>query len=406
MTQFEPDRAVTKVTRGRVAKPLVELIVKQLPVTLRYPDGHTIGAGGPDAPVLELIRPDVFFRRLESHPKIGLGEAYMAGDWRVSASTDLADALKPFAQRISTILPRPLLALRALVDRAIPEKQRNDIRGSRANIEAHYDLSNDLFATFLDPSMTYSSALFSADSDFDSQDLLAAQHRKIDAALDAAGVTAGCRLLEIGTGWGELALRAAQRGAEVTSITLSARQLEYAVAKIEAAGLADRVKIELRDYREVEGTFDAVVSIEMIEAVGEEYWPTYFSAIDRALAPHGTAVIQAILMDHDRLLATRNSYGWIQKYIFPGGLIPSLQAIGDVLAEHSTMRAVDVNLFGQHYAHTLKRWRATFMDAREEVKALGFDETFQRMWEFYLAYCEAGFAVGYLDVGQVKITKD
>lgn len=404
-SRLEVPSARTRYTGGAIARTLVHRIVAGMPVRLRYPDGTDVGGGSCNAPVIDVVRPDVMFRRLEHHPKIGLGEGYMAGDWAAASGTDLADALAPFASRLADLLPKPLLALRGIVDRALPNHERNTLPGSRANIEAHYDLSNDLFAAFLDPTMTYSSALFEADRPFEEQDLAEAQHRKIDAILDAAGVREGTRVLEIGTGWGELALRAARRGAVVTSITLSAEQRALALDKLDAAGVLDRVEVRLQDYREVDGHFDAVVSVEMIEAVGEEFWPTYFATIDRVLAPGGRAAIQAILMSHDRFLATRNSYGWIQKYIFPGGLIPSLTAIEDSTTRHTGLRVSGVHSFGEHYAHTLRRWRATFTQQWPQINAQGFDGTFRRMWEFYLAYCEAGFRSGYLDVAQITLER-
>jgi cyclopropane-fatty-acyl-phospholipid synthase len=192
----------------------------------------------------------------------------------------------------------------------------------------------------------------------------------------------GTRLLEIGTGWGSLAVRAAKRGANVTSITLSAEQRDLALERVRAAGVADRVDIALTDYREVHGSYDAIVSIEMIEAVGEAYWATYLSAVDRLLAPGGTASIQTITMAHDRLLATRHSYGWIQKYIFPGGLIPSLPAIEQTLRSHTTLRVEGRRELGPHYARTLALWREQFRQQWPQVRGQGFDETFRRMWEF------------------------
>ena len=396
----------TLLTRGAVARSLVRLLVGSLPVRLRLPDGTTWGAGGADAPVLQVNRPADLFRRLETHPKIGLGEAYMAGDWQAADGTDLGDLLTPFAARVERLLPRPILALRGIVERAIPHHHRNTPEGSRANIAAHYDLSNDLFAGFLDETMTYSSALFDeAAGPWSEQDLATAQRRKIDAALDAAGVTAGTWLLEIGTGWGELAVRAASRGAFVTTITLSREQQALAQERVTALGLSDRVDVQLKDYREVTGQFDAVVSIEMIEAVGEEFWPAYLQAIDRLLTPDGTAVVQAILMDHHRYLATRNSYGWIQKHIFPGGLLPSLEALEEVATLHTGLRVRRIHPFGAHYAHTLRRWRRTFDANWPQIASHGFDEVFRRQWEFYLAYCEAGFATGYLDVAQLTFRR-
>jgi cyclopropane-fatty-acyl-phospholipid synthase len=236
-------------------------------------------------------------------------------------------------------------------------------------------------------------------------DLEGAQLRKIDAMLDLAGVRTGTRLLEIGSGWGALAIRAGQRGARVTSITLSREQSELARERVEAAGLADLVEIRVQDYREVSGSFDAIVSVEMVEAVGEAYWPDYFRTLDRLLAPGGLVGIQAITMSHERLLATRRSFGWIQKYIFPGGLIPSLRAIDDNLAAHTSLCVVHGRELREHYARTLRLWRERFIDATPRLRAQGFDETFSRMWEFYLAYSEAGFRSGYLGVSQLQLMR-
>jgi len=404
--RLEMPRFRARLTRGAVARAIVHRAVGGMPVRVTYPDGTVVGGGGDGAPTLQVLRPGSLFERLESHPKIGLGEAYMAGDWRAAPGTDLADLLVPFAARVARLVPKPLLAFRGVVDDRMPRHQRNTPTGSRANIEAHYDLSNDLFAAFLDETMTYSSALFDRGRPVEEQDLATAQRRKIDAILDAARVGAGTRVLEIGTGWGALALRAAQRGATVTSITLSTEQAALARQRIAEAGLADRVEVRIQDYRETTGTFDAIVSVEMIEAVGEEFWPTYFATLDRLVADDGTVAIQAILMEHSRFLATRNTYGWIQKYIFPGGIIPSLKAIDDVTMRHTRLRVADVHAFGTDYAETLRRWRERFLDSWPTVARHGFDETFRRMWEFYLAYCEAGFATRYLDVAQITFTKD
>jgi cyclopropane-fatty-acyl-phospholipid synthase len=393
------------LTRGAIAKRVVHATVAGMPVRLRYPDGTEVGGGDADSPVLEVVRPGALYRRLEAHPKIGLGEAYMAGDWRVAPGTDLAVALMPFAARMGRLVPKPLLSMRGVVDRAIPRHQRNTLEGSRSNISAHYDLSNDLFATFLDPSMSYSSALFDPSRPLAEQDLHEAQLRKVDGILDAAGVRNGSRVLEIGTGWGELAIRAALRGATVTSVTLSAEQRDLALKRIADAGVGHLVEVRLQDYREVTGQFDAVVSVEMIEAVGEEYWQTYFRQIDSLLAPGGAVAIQAILMEHHRLIATKGSFGWIQKYIFPGGLIPSLQAIREVTRDTTDLRVERVHAFGGDYAETLRRWRQTFLQEWPAIHAQGFDETFRRMWEFYLAYCEAGFATHYLDVAQIRLAR-
>ncbi|PRH81016.1 hypothetical protein C6N75_01075, partial [Streptomyces solincola] len=265
----------------------------------------------------------------------------------------------------------------------------------------HYDLSNELFEEFLDPTMTYSSAVFGS-LPARPEELPAAQTRKIDRLLDLAGVGEGTRLLEIGTGWGELALRAAARGAHVTTITLSTEQRDLALRRIADAGHADRVDVRLCDYREVEGAYDAVVSVEMIEAVGAEFWPAYFATLRDRLAPGGTVALQAITMPHERMLNTSRTHTWISKYVFPGGLIPSREAVVREAARAGLKVTADHG-YGEHYAETLRLWRERFAERAAEVRQLGFDTVFQRMWELYLAYSEAGFRARYLDVRQIRL---
>ena len=326
---------------------------------------------------------------------------------RHTALTWMADLLTPFAAKLTNLVPEPLQRLRAIVDKRIPTSHENSLDGSRENIGTHYDLSNALFEAFLDPTMSYSAAWFDeSGSAAAATRLEEAQLRKIDGVLDYAGVRPGTRLLEIGTGWGALAIRAAQRGAHVTTVTISAEQLAFATDKVEEAGLSDQVELRLQDYREVDGQFDAIVSVEMVEAVGEVYWPTYFATIDRLLAPGGKVSIQAITMAHERVLATRRSFSWIQKYIFPGGIIPSLQSIDETLAAHTTLRVTERRELGVHYARTLHLWRERFNEQWPRIHQLGFDETFRRMWEFYLAYCEAGFRSRYLGVSQLQMTRE
>jgi cyclopropane-fatty-acyl-phospholipid synthase len=391
-----------------VARLLFEHAVKRVPVRVRYPDGQVRGAGSATSPEFELVRPAAFFARLGRDSKVGFGEAYMAGDWRPGPGTDLADLLTPFAERLTTLVPPFMQRLRVLVDRRVPplRLQENTLSGSRSNIAAHYDLSNDLFAAFLDPTMSYSSAWFDDSEPIETATRLQeAQLRKIDGVLDLGGVAAGSRVLEIGCGWGSLAIRAAQRGAQVTAITLSAEQARLARERVTAAGLSHLVDVRIQDYREVTGVYDAIVSVEMVEAVGEAYWPTYFTALDRLLAPGGTVAIQAITMAHERFLATRHSFGWIHKYIFPGGLIPSLKAIDDVNAAHTALRVARQRELRPHYARTLRLWRERFLDEWPQIHGQGFDEHFRRMWEFYLAYCEAGFRSGYLGVSQLQLCR-
>jgi cyclopropane-fatty-acyl-phospholipid synthase len=269
------------------------------------------------------------------------------------------------------------------------------------NISQHYDLSNELFGLFLDQTMTYSSALYENSE----EPLAVAQGRKIERLLDDVGVAAGSRLLEIGTGWGELALRAAKRGAQVTTITLSEEQAALARCRISAAGLENRVDMQVQDYRTVEGTFDAIVSVEMIEAVGRRWWPTYFEVLDRRLAVGGRIGLQTILMDHNHMLDASRSWTWTRKYVFPGGVIPSETAIEKNLARYSTLAIVNRCRFGASYARTLQQWRLRFSEHQDQVEALGFGPVFRRMWDYYLAQSEAAFRVGYLNVGQFILAR-
>jgi cyclopropane-fatty-acyl-phospholipid synthase len=387
--------------RASVAKRLTKRAVSSLPIRVTTADGERFGAGTATDPNLHLVRPDSFYERLGSSGLIGFGEAFMAGDW---VSDDLAGVLTVMASRMADLIPPKLQRLRSAAVHIRPSSQDNTVEGARENIHRHYDLSNELFELFLDPSLTYSSALFESDPDHADESLTDAQHRKIDRLLDIAGVTEGTSLLEIGTGWGELAIRAAGRGARVTSVTISTEQAELATKRVFEAGLSDLVDIQLQDYREVSGQFDAIVSVEMIEAVGANHWDEYFETIARLLRPGGRVGLQAITMPHDRMIATLHTYTWIVKYIFPGGAIPSVRAVREHV-DAAGLRMSSELAFGLHYAETLRRWRETFEADASGVSALGFDQVFRRMWSLYLAYSEAGFASRYLDVIQFGFTK-
>jgi cyclopropane-fatty-acyl-phospholipid synthase len=399
---------------ARIARQLFRAAVKRLPVTVREGSDSTTswGTGGPE---MRIQRPTEFFARLGRDGLIGFGESYLTGAWDAE---DLGGFLTVLAAELPTLVPAPLQKLRAAYVRRPPRAHRNTQDHAQENISHHYDLSNELFKQFLDETLSYSAALYDTSlvdhgdhlqaappEGHDSESLSEAQGRKIERLLDRTRVSEGSRVLEIGTGWGELAIRAARRGATVHSVTLSKEQLDLAVERIEEAGLADRVTVELSDYRDVQGSYDAVVSVEMIEAVGHEYWPTYFSTIDRLLAPGGRVGIQAITMPHDRMLATRRTFTWINKYIFPGGFLPSVTAIDEVTRAHTRLRISERLSFGQHYAETLERWDQAFLAARTQVLDLGFDETFVRMWHFYLEYSRAGFASGYIDVNQLVLER-
>ena len=386
---------------ARIAELLFRRAVAPLPVRVVLPDGTVLGSGGADAPVMQLVRPSNVFARLGADVKIGFGEAYMTGDWTTGPGTDLADLLAPFASRMSDLVHPLLQRLRHRVERTQPAHEENSRTNSRTNISRHYDLSNELFEQFLDETMTYSSAWFEP-----GDDLVTAQNRKMDGVLDLARVRADMHVLEIGSGWGGLAIRAArERGARVTTLTLSTEQQALARQRADDAGVGHLVDVRLQDYRDATGQYDAIVSVEMVEAVGEAYWPTYFGALDDLLAPGGRAGLQAITMAHDRMLATRRSYSWIHKYVFPGGIIPSLRSVSDNLAAHTRLSIVERRDLGPHYARTLAIWREQFLGNWDRLEG-SFDDTFRRMWEFYLAYCEAGFRVGYLGVSQLGLARD
>ncbi|WP_042377307.1 SAM-dependent methyltransferase [Streptacidiphilus melanogenes] len=392
---------VVSPLRTAVARAVVTRALKRLPLRVLMGD-QVIGRGGP---LLRVHDPEAFVARLAADGLIGFGESYQAGEWD---APDLPGALTVMAEQLTTLVPPALQRLRRLWERRQPDGANGEA-ASRENIRAHYDLSNELFRLFLDDSLTYSSAVFPR-LPARWEQLEQAQHAKIDRLLDMAGVGPGSRVLEIGTGWGELCVRAARRGATVLSLTLSTEQLELARDRVRAAGFADAVEIRLQDYRRLDpvrdGRFDAVVSVEMVEAVGVEFWPAYFRTLDAMLAPGGRVALQAITMPHDRLLATRRTYTWIHKYIFPGGMLPSNEAVDEVTRTRTSLRVSRSDGFGAHYAETLRLWRERFAAHAAQVAELGFDEAFRRMWTLYLAYSEAGFRAGYLDVRQILLTRE
>lgn len=332
--------------RSTVAGLLLTRAARRLPLRMQLPDGTEYGRGDAPAPLMRLRRPDAVARRLGATGTIGFGEAYLAGDWDTD---DLVGVLTAFASAVGSLVPLPLQTLRHKILARMPSTERNTVAGSATNIGRHYDLSNEMFATFLDESMTYSAALFDGPPNTPQRDgdLAAAQQRKIDRLLDLAQVGPGTRMLEIGTGWGELAIAAATRGARVHSVTISAEQAALARERIANAGLSDRVEVALRDYRQVEGTYDAIISVEMIEAVGLDHVHEYFAALDRHLAPGGRIALQAITMPDDRMRVTQDTYTWIRKYVFPGGQILSVPAIKTALAEHTNLQVIEHTAFGR-----------------------------------------------------------
>ena len=360
--------------RARIARGLFARAAARLHgIEVVLPDGDLLRPQ-PGAPRMQILS-EAFFHRLGATGKIGFGESYMAGEWRAD---DLPGVLTAFAHELTSLVPRPLQLLRRVVDPLQPRSQRNTPEGARANIARHYDLSNELFGLFLDETMTYSCAIF------EPGDTLAdAQRRKYQAICDRIQLRESDHLLEIGTGWGGMAMHAvATTGCRVTTITLSEQQQQLARRRLREAGMEDHVKVLVRDYRQLDGRFDKLASIEMLEAVGERYWAEYFAACDRMLAPGGRMALQTITMPHGRYRASRRSYTWIHKYIFPGGLIPSERAIDAALAGGSALRATASAQIGDHYAPTLRAWRERFLERFDEIRALGFDDTFRRTWEF------------------------
>lgn len=383
---------------ARVAASLLRQTCRRLGIAV-VDDGVT---PMPGVPTIVVHDADELFLRLGTDGLIGLGEAWLAGAWD---SPDLAAVVERMAGGVDTLVPGWMQRLRRLHVAREPRRHRNTVAQSQSNIAHHYDLSNDLFRLFLDETLSYSSALFT-DLPPGEESLADAQRRKIDRLLDRTGVGPGTRVLEIGTGWGELAIRAASRGATVRTVTLSTEQRDLALERIAEAGLADRVQVDLLDYRLVEGAYDVVLSVEMIEAVGDEYWSTYFRKVDRLLVPGGRFGLQAILMPHRRMLATRHDFTFIKKYIFPGGILPSVEAIDAITSRETALRVTDRLAFGRHYAETLRQWDQRFAASRDRVLALGFDETFVRMWHFYLRWSQGGFAGDYIDVQQITFTKE
>ena len=279
-------------------------------------------------------------------------------------------------------------------------RRSNSVKGSRRNIAYHYDLGNDFYSLWLDKTMTYSSALEVKDG----EDLAISQIRKFDKALAMSMAKSGQHILEIGCGWGAFAERAAEAGCHVDGLTLSQEQLAYSKERAERKGFANRAKFHLRDYRHETGTYDAIVSIEMIEAVGEENWPIYFASLRDRLKPGGHVALQAITIHEDDYDRYSRSADFIQTYIFPGGMLPTKELMRHH-AEQAGLELVEQTTFGADYAKTLARWREDFLAAWPQILDLGYDERFRRMWLYYLAYCEAGFANGSIDVGLYSFKK-
>ena len=365
------------------------------------PDGRIFGVAGRSAgPVADItIRNPRMARRALLGGSVGFGESYMDGDWETS---DLAALLYLTAYNEEQLgdvhTAGPVLTL---VRRLWHRFNDNTRRGSRRNIAHHYDLGNAFYERWLDGSMTYSSAVFEAGI----HDLKSAQEMKYRKLAEKLALGPDQRVLEIGCGWGGFAeLAAKEFGARVTAITVSREQLAFVRARIQKAGLGERVEARLIDYRDVQERFDKVASIEMFEAVGERHWPTYFAKIRECLEPGGRAALQIITIGDKWFDSYRRSVDFIQRYIFPGGMLPSMTALRQQI-DGAGLALDRTEFYGTHYARTLAEWNRRFQAAWHDLEPMGFDHRFKRMWEFYLAYCEAGFRVGSLDVVQAAIVR-
>ncbi|MCB9958161.1 MAG: class I SAM-dependent methyltransferase [Rhodospirillaceae bacterium] len=371
-------------------------------IDVELPDGtRRVFAGGADGPRVQLaIHRDRLARRFLIGGKLGFCEAYLDGDW---SSPDVEALFRFFL--VNTAALRQQMQGRMwyrFAQRLVHTLRPNSRDGAKRNIARHYDLGNEFYRTWLDPTMTYSSAVFDRPSD---DDLAAAQTRKYEALARRLGLGERDELLEIGCGWGGFAEFAGKRGARVTAITISRAQWEFARERMAKAGLADRVDVQLRDYRDVDRRFDKIASIEMFEAVGERWWPTYFRSLRENLKPGGSAGLQVITINQRDFLHYRRSMDYIQKYIFPGGMLPSPKALKRGL-DAAGLRLREWSSFGPDYARTLRTWNARFQAAWPRIEASGFDQRFKRMWEQYFHYCAAGFSVGTIDVAQIAVDRD
>ena len=370
-------------------------------LTVTLPDGGIVRFGGvepgPDAAMT--VRTYGFAWRLLNGGDIGIAEAYLRGEWE---TPDLTAFLYLFC--VNHDLIAAMLSNKPAV-RALQKVRhwfnRNTRHQARRNIYAHYDLGNSFYTAWLDPTMTYSSALYDDRTD----DLSAAQQNKYRKLAEAIDLQPDQKLLEIGCGWGGFAEFAAKTfGAKVVGLTISREQRDFAQRRIFNAGLSDRVEIRFQDYRDERDHYDRIASIEMIEAVGEEFWPRYFSQLRDRLLPGGFAGIQAITIQDRFFDGYRREVDFIQRYIFPGGMLPS-PAVLRALGERFGLPVIREHIFGQDYARTLASWRDNFRAAWPRLMPLGFDERFRRLWEYYLAYCEAGFLSGNIDVRQIVFAK-
>ena len=349
-----------------------------------------------------VVNRERFFPRAVIGGDTGIGEAYMDGDW---SSPDLVSLMRLAVRNLAKLEEKNgfFSALSRFADRVRQRLRKNTVEGSRRNIHAHYDLSNEFFRLFLDRNLVYSCAWYERPED----SLETAQIQKLDRICRKLDLQPRDRVLEIGTGWGAFAMHAARRyGCQVTTTTISRQQYEYAREQFDAADPRPRIELLLEDYRRLSGRFDKIVSIEMFEAVGFEHYDDYFRACDRLLEPDGSMLLQTITMNEQKFPRYRKQSDWIQKYIFPGAQLASLRGILDSLARATRLSLFHAEDMGAHYARTLAAWRERFRGSIAEVKALGFDDRFTRMWDYYLAFCEGAFLERHISDSQLLLTKN
>jgi cyclopropane-fatty-acyl-phospholipid synthase len=399
---------VSPMTTGRSPKWRERLYLRLLAGALKHikygclklelPDRRVMAFGDSNTGPTHTLRilNYAFFKRVLKGGAVAFGECFVDGDCDTEDLTGVLElfvcntqAMQAGHSRMNQVVHK--------ANRALHIGRHNNRENARNNIQFHYDLGNDFYETFLDPTMTYSNGIFAGETDT----LEAAQHRKLRAMIEKADIQAHHHVLEIGSGWGSFAIEAARTtGCRVTSITLSEEQCKLARERVQAAGLDDQVEIMICDYRDVKGSFDRVVSIEMLEAVGHEYYDTFFSTVNSLLKPDGKVAIQVITIPAERYKSYCNGCDWIQKYIFPGGLLPSIEILKRSIARATDLQWCGEENLGMHYARTCRAWRENFLARREQVEALGFDASFQRKWIYYLSYSEAGFAQDFIHVHQ------
>jgi cyclopropane-fatty-acyl-phospholipid synthase len=401
-------RELPRPSAGPLAAVAERVILKGLGLItlggleLRLPDGTAHRFGDPDATerhTLQIVRED-FFRRLALRGRVGFGEAYVAGDFE---TPDLPGLIALLGRNLEVARERdPLRTVTKLTSLRPRLHLPNTRRRAERKIHYHYDLGNEFYRLFLDDSLTYSCAIF----EHPGQSLADAQQSKYRHICERLGLGPDDHVLEIGCGWGGFALHAArERGCRVTGVTISREQHDEAGRRVRDAGVADRVQIEYRDFRGIEGTYSNVVSIEMFEAIGEALYEPYFATLDRVLAPGGRALVQTIALPEQRYATYRRTRDFIQAYIFPGGHLPSLEIMARAMGRSSRLHVQGLEEIGPHYADTLRLWREAFHARLDEVRALGYDERFVRIWDYYLAFCEAGFRERILRDVQVVLAR-